>query len=148
MEHTFPDHVLLGQPRTHGRFVLAVIAGFSMALVGAGLWMAVTLLTGLHVGIVALGIAVAIGFAILVAGQGTHPFFGLLGAFFTLLSCLAGELGEAIAGQTSESLNFYNALFQFDLSVFTAAIITHTSPLMGGIYVLSAIIAYNLSFRK
>ncbi len=78
-------------PETHS-LPLALIAGCAAAAVGAARWAAVTVVTGLKIGWVAVGIGFLVGYAVRVFGKGSEPAFQALGAVLSLLGCLAGNL--------------------------------------------------------
>lgn len=71
---------------------MASIAGLIAALIGAGLWAAVTVLSKHQIGWMAIGVGILTGFAVGKAGKGISPVFGWVGAFFAFLGCAIGNL--------------------------------------------------------
>ena len=90
MEPTTTDVAPLN-PESHS-LALALLAGCAAAAIGAALWAAVTVVTGLKIGWVAIGIGFLVGYAVRVFGKGSEPAFQVLGAVLSLLGCLAGNL--------------------------------------------------------
>ena len=68
------------------------MAGLVAAAVGAGLWALVTILTGLQIGWMAVGVGCLVGWAVRAAGKGTHAGFGMMGAMLALGGCALGNL--------------------------------------------------------
>ena len=71
---------------------MGFMAGLVAAAVGAGLWALVTIITGFQIGWMAVGVGFLVGWAVRVAGKGTHMAFGVLGAALALGGCALGNL--------------------------------------------------------
>ena len=71
---------------------MGFMAGLVAAAVGAGLWALVTIITGFQIGWMAVGVGFLVGWAVRVAGKGTHMAFGILGAALALGGCALGNL--------------------------------------------------------
>jgi hypothetical protein len=56
------------------------LAGAVAALVGAGVWALVTVLTGYQIGFMAIGVGFLVGLAVQFAGKGINKIFGVMGA--------------------------------------------------------------------
>jgi hypothetical protein len=78
--------------RTEQNLVGGLVAGLGAALIGAGLWMAVTVTTGYQIGWMAVGIGVLVGLAVRYGGKGIDSSFGVVGAVLALFGCLLGNL--------------------------------------------------------
>ncbi len=133
---------------SRGNLVLALIAGFAAAFIGALLWIAITLSTGWNASLVALGVGLMVGLAIRMSGRGSHFIYGVLGAGFTLLGCLAGQMGVALQLATNAKLDLYAVLTRVDLVAMASAIVSHASPMMMVVCGIGAFEAYQLSIRK
>ena len=93
MTQPFAHDVTVDGVRGRGEsLALGFLAGLIAAAVGAGLWMAVTVMLNVHVGYVALAVGVLVGFSIRMAGNGRSAVFGIIGALLTLAGCLGGEV--------------------------------------------------------
>jgi hypothetical protein len=143
----FSDEVIVDGVKEEGNVILAVIAGLVASVLGAVLWFSVTLATATHWGLMALAVGALVGLAIRFAGGGTSPLFGLLGAVYTLLSCLAGEVMVAIQFSTSNQMDFYAVLVRTDLAQLVSNLAMQTSPLMYLIYGIAIFEGYRLSIR-
>jgi hypothetical protein len=71
---------------------LGFMAGLVAAAIGGGLWALVTIITGFQIGWMAVGVGFLVGWAVRVAGKGSHPVFGYLGAALALGGCALGNL--------------------------------------------------------
>ena len=85
-----------GAPAAMENFPLAVAAGVGTAVIGAGLWAAVTVATQMELGIMAVAVGYAVGQAIRVTGHGRSQKFGILGAVCGLIGCVLGNLLSAV----------------------------------------------------
>lgn len=89
-----PDKLRAFQERlkSEQRLGLGILAGAVAALVGAGVWAVVTVVTSYQIGWMAVGVGFLVGFAIRAAGKGISPAFGIAGAVLSLLGCILGNL--------------------------------------------------------
>jgi hypothetical protein len=71
---------------------LGILGGIGGAAIGATLWAVVTALTNFQIGWMAVGVGFLVGYAVRYLGQGVDVHFGIIGAAFSLLGCLAGNL--------------------------------------------------------
>lgn len=148
MEQGFSGHVLFDGIKPGHAFILAILAGMIAAFLGALLWMAVTVATGLHIGYVALAVGAFVGFTVRVTGNGSSPIYGLVGAAWTLVSCVTGEVLAAIQLQTNPQANFYTVFMHTNLIDLVTALATETTPMMYVIYGIGIFEGYMFSIRK
>jgi hypothetical protein len=89
-----PRLVALGlqRLRTEQNFVAAIGAGLAAAAVGAVLWAVITVVTGYQIGFMAIGVGLLVGYAVRAAGKGMDKQFGVVGAAWAVLGCIAGNL--------------------------------------------------------
>ena len=71
---------------------LALAGGAIGAAVGAALWGVITALTNFQVGFEAVGVGFLVGFLVRVLGKGIDKVYGFVGAVFSLLGCVAGNV--------------------------------------------------------
>jgi hypothetical protein len=128
--------------------LLGVLAGIIAAGVGAGIWMAITVATGLHVGYVALGVGALVGLAVRFAGNGRGMIFGIIGAVLTLIGCLGGEILAMAQLLSSPQHDFYHTLLSFELAKVLSIIIEKMDPIMYLIYGIGIFEGFKLSMRK
>jgi uncharacterized membrane protein YsdA (DUF1294 family) len=71
---------------------LALAGGAIGAAVGAALWGIITAATNFQIGWEAVGVGFLVGFLVRKLGRGIDPIYGYIGAAFSLIGCLAGNL--------------------------------------------------------
>ena len=86
-----PQTVTPLTPEGHG-LPAALVAGSVAAAAGAMVWAAVTVLTGMRIGWMAVGVGFLVGYTVRRFGKGTDQTFQVLGAVLSLAGCLAGNL--------------------------------------------------------
>ncbi len=128
--------------------LLGALAGLVAAMVGAGIWMAVAVGLDLHVGYVALGVGALVGLAIRVAGNGRSSMFGLMGAIFTLLGCVGGEVLARVQALVSPQHDFYSTLTSVDMVQMVSGILTQAGPIDYLIYGIGLYEGWKLSMRS
>ena len=98
VEHAMPPGVTLEDftGRHEPNMIAGLSAGMIATLLCAGIWTAVTVATGYQIGWMALGLGVAVGFAVRAAGHGNTRGFGVLGATLALMGCLIGNFFSAL----------------------------------------------------
>ncbi len=121
---------------------LGAVAGLVMAMIGAGVWMAV------HLVYVALGVGLVVGLAVRLAGNGRSAMFGLMAVISTALACLSGEVLARIQAATSAQHDFYDTLVNTDLVQMVTAIFAQASPVDYVVYAVSLVGAYLLAIRS
>ena len=89
-------------PVNDQNLVLALVAGAVSAAIGALIWAAITVITGWQIGFMAIGVGCLVGIAVKVLGNGQSQIFGVIGAVFSLLGCLAGNYLTVIGFVASE----------------------------------------------
>jgi hypothetical protein len=125
-----------------------ILAGALAAVVGALVWMGITVATGLHVGYVALGVGALVGLAVRYVGNGRSMIFGIIGAVLTLIGCLGGEILTVVQLSSTPQHDFYNVLTTVDLTQLVPRILDQTDPIMYLIYAIGIFEGYKLSIRK
>jgi len=118
------------------------LAGAVAALVGAGAWALVTVLTGYQIGFMAIGVGFLVGLAVQFFGKGINKIFGVMGAALALIGCLLGNyftivhfVGEA------EGLGFFDTLTKINPAITF-------SPMDLVFYGIAVYEGFKLSFRK
>jgi len=149
MAQPFAKDVVMDGVRGRGEnFVLGLLAGLVAAAIGAGVWMAVTVMLKVHVGFVALGVGALVGLSIRVAGNGRNILFGIMGALLTLAGCLCGEVLAAVQSAVTPEHDFYSVLTTIDLVALVTTIFTKMDVIMYVIYGIGIFEGYKLSMRK
>lgn len=84
--------MLIRQRKDNQNLGLAALGGLIGATIGASVWAGVTVLTHYQIGWMAVGVGFLTGLIVRKMGQGIDPIYGVIGATFSLLGCLAGNL--------------------------------------------------------
>ena len=74
-----------------GHLLKGIIGGLSGALLGAVMWAVVTLVSGVQIGFVAIGVAFLAGWGVRTLGRGDTQAFALVGALCSMLGVLLGK---------------------------------------------------------
>jgi hypothetical protein len=134
---------------TDGNLPLGILAGSAAALVGALIWMGVTVMTGIQIGYVALGIGALVGFAVRWAGKGSTPVFGVVGAVATLIGCIVGQaLAEIELAANASSVGFFQVLSVVNVGELLSGVVTNSSPITYFIYAIGIYEGYKLSIVR
>jgi hypothetical protein len=125
----------------------AVLGGILGATLGAALWSIVTAVTKYQIGFLALGIGVLTGFLVRKLGHGLERHYGYIGAAFSFLGCLIGNIiAVLIMISYQESISFSTLLQLLDFNILTG-IIRDTFSARGLLfYVIAIIEGYKFSF--
>jgi len=124
------------------------LAGAIAAIVGALIWMGITIATNMHIGYVALGVGALVGFAVRIVGNGRSMVFGIIGAVLTFLGCLGGEILTVVQLSTSAQHDFFSVLTTINLTHLVPNIFNKMDPIMYLIYAIGIFEGYKLSIRK
>ena len=135
--------------RTHGsNFIVGLFGGIIAAIIGSAVWFGITVVTGMHVGYVALGVGALVGLSIRAAGNGRFFIFGVMGAVLTLLSCVTGEFLSTVQLATTPENDFYSVLTHVDWLDMVISLMTQNSPMMYLIYAIGIFEGYHFAIRK
>ncbi|HEY9060060.1 MAG TPA: hypothetical protein VIO64_06095 [Pseudobacteroides sp.] len=77
---------------TRGNLFLGFIGGLAAALISAGVWAFITVITGYRIGLIAIGIGFLVGMCVRVLGKGNAPIYGIMGAALAFLGCFLGNI--------------------------------------------------------
>ena len=70
----------------------AIAAGLIASVIAAFIWATVTYITNYQIGFMAIGVGFLVGYAVNFFGKGLTVTFGIVGAVFSLIGCLLGNL--------------------------------------------------------
>jgi hypothetical protein len=149
MSHQFGKDVTMDGVRGREENLLfGIFAGAIAAGIGAAIWMGITVMTGVHVGYVALGVGALVGLTVRFVGNGRGMIFGIVGAVLTLLGCLGGEVLTVVQLASTPQRDFYDTLTTIDLNQLIANIFDRMDPMMYLIYAIGIFEGYKFSIRK
>ena len=94
--------------------LLAVVGGLAASIVAAILWGLITYATNFQIGFMAIGVGFLVGYAVRFFGKGITPPFGIVGALFSLLGCVLGNLFMVtLLISHHENISFPTVLFAY-----------------------------------
>lgn len=129
--------------------LLAILAGGVASLAGAGVWAGVTVVTGYQMGFMAIGVGLAVGWAVRMAGRGTAGVFGAVGATLSLLGCALGNLLTVTAVVAkNEGVPLLDALGQLDPALVRDLMVAFFDPMDLLFYGIAIYEGYRFSFRR
>ena len=129
--------------------VMGGLSGLVAAMVGAGVWAAVTIATEYQIGWMAVGIGFLVGYAVRFAGKGISPVYGAASAVLSLLGCAVGNvLTFAWFIASAEGMSFMEVVGQLNLAI-VVGLLTSTFEVMDILfYGLAAYFGYKTAFRQ
>lgn len=139
----------LGQVRSEQNLTMGILAGAVAALVGAGAWALITIITNFQIGWMAVGVGFLVGFAVQKFGKGVDKAFGIAGAVLALLGCVLGNLLTACGlVAAAQQVSFTSVLAQLTPSTIAALMGATFSPMDLLFYGIAVYEGYKLSFRR
>jgi hypothetical protein len=84
--------MFLRQVRDNQNLGMAIFGGLAAALIGALIWALITAVSGYQIGFMAIGVGFLVGTAVRLLGKGIDLAFSIVGALFSLIGCLIGNL--------------------------------------------------------
>jgi hypothetical protein len=132
---------LIADKRAQQNILAALVAGFVASLVGAVLWAVVTVTTEYQIGFMAVGVGLLVGYAVRVFGKGIDTYFGYIGAGFSVLGCLLGNLLSAVGFVSQhESVSVFAVLSRLDIDM--------AGRLMGASFSLMDLLFYFIGIQR
>lgn len=144
-----PVEELIGMIRARQNLTLAVVGGAVAAVVGASVWAAVTVASGMQIGWMAVGVGFLVGGAVRWLGKGIDKPFGYAGAALSLCGCLLGNLLSVYAIYArQEELPFFFVLTHANLSAIPDLLAATFHPMDLLFYAIAVYEGYRFSFRR
>jgi len=139
----------LEELRLEQNLLFGSLSGALAAIVGAGIWAAITIATNYQIGWMAVAIGFLVGFSMRIAGKGMDKIFGFIGAVLSLIGCLLGNVFTIVSYvATQEGLSFMQTLSQIDWSLVPSLLVETGSPIDLLFYGIAIYEGYKFSFRK
>ncbi len=146
-----PDRVqyALGVLRDQQNLVAGILAGAAAAIVSAGVWALITVLTGYQIGWMAVGVGILVGLSLRKIGRGIDKTFGFAGAGLSLVGCVLGNI-LAVCGFVSvqESIPFLQVLTRLNPQVAVEMLKVTFNPIDLLFYGIAVYEGYKISFRS
>jgi hypothetical protein len=141
-------NVTLAEPVAQPNFPMAVLGGLGGAVVGAGLWAVVTVVTQMELGIMAIAVGFIVGYAVRELGKGREQKFGILGAVCGLIGCVLGNLLSAIGVYAqARGIGFFDVLGGLNMDFLSRLMSVFFSPMDLLFYAIAVYEGYKFSFR-
>jgi antitoxin component YwqK of YwqJK toxin-antitoxin module len=135
--------------KSHQDFFYATVGGLIATLISALIWAVVTVTTNYQIGYMAIGVGLLVGFTIQFFGAGIDQKFGYLGASFSLLGCLLGNLFSQIGFIAQEqSLGYFETLSYLNFSLIIDILIETFNPIDLLFYGIALYEGYKFAFRR
>lgn len=138
----------LEEKKLEQNFSGAILGGVIASIIGAGIWALITFTTKLQIGWMAVGIGFLVGYSVKFFGKGLDEKFGYVGAIFSLLGCVLGNLFAVLIFASNElDETFFSLLFSLNLSIIAEIFIETFSVMDLLFYGIAIYEGYKLSFR-
>ncbi|TCK64861.1 hypothetical protein DFQ05_2600 [Winogradskyella wandonensis] len=125
-----------------------IFASILVGVIAALGWAAITVMTELQIGIVAIAIGAAVGLTMRFIGKGIDQVFGISGAIIALLSCVLGNFLSILGFIANQyELGYLETLLSFDYSMTFAIMSETASPMDLVFYAIAGYEGYKFSFR-
>ena len=139
----------LEQLRSAQNLPAAVVAGLVAALLGAGIWALVTVLTGYQIGWLAIGIGFAVGYTIRIVGKGIDQIYGVIGALLSLIGCAIGNLlTMTYFVSVAEDIPYLELLAEINLDLAIEIMKVTFDPMDLVFYGIALYFGYRYAFRQ
>ena len=140
---------LIDYHRSQQNLALGAVGGVGAALIGAGLWAWITVLTGYQIGWMAVGVGFLVGYSIRLLGKGVDTVFGIIGAVLALLGCVLGNLLGVFGFIAADvGIPYFELLFQIKPSAIPQLVVDTFHPMDLLFYGIAVYEGYRLSFRQ
>jgi hypothetical protein len=128
---------------------MAILGGAIGAALGAALWAGITAaFEGRQIGFMAIGVGFLVGFAVRYLGKGMDPIFGVVGAVFSLIGCVAGNiLAVMLLVSTQEHIPFATIAAKMSPTLAWTMLTDTFSPIDLLFYGLALYFGYRYSFH-
>jgi len=125
------------------------LTGLFAAVVGAGVWAAVTVASEYQFGVMAVGIGFLVGYAVRFAGKGIAPVFGAVSAVLSLLGCAVGNLLTVIwVIASAEGVSLMEVATQLNVAIVIEILKSTFTGMDVLFYGLAAYFGYKTAFRQ
>lgn len=136
------------QLRAEQSLTVAFLAGLVAALLGAIAWATITVTTEYQIGYMAIAVGFMVGFAMRL-GKGIDKIFGVLGAVFSLLGCVLGNVFSIVGFiSTQEHLGLMETLTRINYGKIPELIAANFSAMDLVFYGIAVYEGYRFSFRR
>lgn len=127
----------------------AMLGGLAGALIGAGLWAIITVMTNFQIGWEAVGVGFLVGFGVRALGRGIDPLFGYVGGALSLLGIVLGNIvtGMIIVSK-DQHIPFMDLASRMNLNIAWLLLSSGFSPIDLLFYGLGIYYGYRYSFHR
>lgn len=140
--------MLMQEMRDQQNLAMGILGGLIAAIVGAALWATITALTHYQIGWMAVGVGFLVGFGVRLLGKGMDQKFGVVGALFSLLGCLCGNLlVVCILVAKYQGIPLIELITRLDLPIIFDLMGKNFNPMDLLFYGIAVYEGYKFSFR-
>lgn len=108
----------------------AVIGGFFVSIICALIWAVFTVSTNYQIAYMAIGVGALVGISVRYFGEGIQPIYSFIGAIFSLLGCLLGNLFSQVGFiAEQESLSYIEIFSYLDFDTIVSIYQESFSPM-------------------
>lgn len=127
---------------------MAILGGLGGAVVGAGLWAVVTVVTQMELGVMAIAVGFTVGYAVRELGKGREQKFGILGAVCGLIGCVLGNVLSAVGIYAqARDVGFFDVLGGLNMDLLSRLMSAFFSPMDLLFCAISVYEGYKFSLR-
>ncbi len=138
----------LQELKSHENLTYAIVGGLLISLIGAILWAVMTVLTEYQIGFMAIALGLLVGYGIRFFGAGTTVTYSVIGAIYSLLACVWGNLfGQVGFIANAEMLGYFETLTYLDLDTTVEIMSTSFNPMDIIFYGIAVYEGYRFSTR-
>lgn len=128
---------------------MGFLGGVIGAIIGAAIWAAITVSSGYQIGFMAIGVGFLVGVLVRAMGKGLDMPFGIIGAFFALVGCLAGNILSGCGFvAVDQSVSFFDVLTSLTPEMAIDLLTYMFSPIDLLFYGIAIYEGYRFAFRQ
>lgn len=136
------------QNTTNPNILYGAVAGAVTSAACAILWAVITFLSNFQIGLMAIALGCAVGFAVKRFGNGTTKIFGVVSATEALVGCLGGNLLALCAAiSKDQGIPFIDILFRLTPDLAMSLMIKTFDGMDIIFYGIAVYEAYKFSFK-
>lgn len=139
----------IAEQKMHQSLPMGFLGGVIGAVVGAAIWAAITVSSGYQIGFMAIGVGFLVGALVRVMGKGLEKPFGIIGASFALIGCLAGNILSGCGFEAADqNVSFFQVVASLTPEIALDILKYMFSPVDLLFYGIAIYEGYRFAFRQ